>query len=783
MCLPGNGIELATAYVALTVDASGIPRDTDRVFNGIERRADSAGRKSGKSLSKGLGSSLSGGIAGMASKVFAPLMAIGAASKVGEALGNFITDAVSEARESQKVSAITAQIVKQTGGAAKITADQIGDLANAISRKTGVDDEQIQSSANLLLTFKKVRNEAGKGNDIFSRATAAAQDMAATGFGDANSAAKMLGKALNDPLKGITALGRAGVTFTDGQKKQIKGLVEQGNVLQAQKMIMREVESQVGGTAAASATAGEKMSVAWGNFKESIGTKMLPILDRFGNWFVETGLPAVERFGGWITGSLWPALEKGYRTIFPGIQSALQTVNGGLDGSGIRWKDIGDFISTKFIPVVATIVRYYLPFLAAQWRGIIEILKVAWAAFKTGWSILSGFARFAIARFGDLLDAAVYAFGWVPGLGPKLKSAQGEFRKFAAGVNAALDRIDGNRTVNIGVKFRPGSKLAYDARHQGIATGGYVRLADGGVMPGYTPGRDVHRFYSPTAGWLELSGGEPVLRPEVGRVVGPRWVNGVNAAARKGGTGAVRRFLGGYASGGFIATSFPPMRELTSIANAGVLKQIVTNLKALRRAYGPDGAAAVPPGSTKGVMGWQKQWAWLKAAYPSAVLTSSYRPGAITASGNRSYHSMGRAIDVTPSMAIFNLIRRSFGSAIRELIYSPAGGRQVKNGRPYYYTGAVRAMHYNHVHWAMNKGGIIPKPLLYDQGGILPPTRPNEVLAVQNLTGRPERVIPPGVSAGMSEQQFQRLMDHTARTLAGAIRGRDERVFAGGVGR
>ena len=32
----------------------------------------------------------------------------------------------------------------------------------------------------------------------------------------------MLGKALNDPVKGITALGRAGVTFTDEQKKQIK---------------------------------------------------------------------------------------------------------------------------------------------------------------------------------------------------------------------------------------------------------------------------------------------------------------------------------------------------------------------------------------------------------------------------------------------------------------------------------------------------------------------------------------------------------------------------------
>ena len=186
-----SGIELATAYVTLTVDGSQIPKDVDKHFRGIERQARDTGKRSGAGIADGMQASMLGGVKGMASKVFAPLMAIGAAAKVGEAIGTFITGAVDEAREAQKVSAITNQIVKATGGASKITAKQVGDLAEAISRKTGVDDEAIQSSANLLLTFKQVRNEAGKGNDIFSRATAAAQDMAAAGFGDANSAAKM----------------------------------------------------------------------------------------------------------------------------------------------------------------------------------------------------------------------------------------------------------------------------------------------------------------------------------------------------------------------------------------------------------------------------------------------------------------------------------------------------------------------------------------------------------------------------------------------------------------
>lgn len=85
-----------------------------------------------------------------------------------------------------------------------------------------------------------------------------------------------------------------------------------------------------------------------------------------------------------------------------------------------------------------------------------------------------------------------------------------------------------------------------------LATGGVVpdwarpqvqRYADGGVTPGYTPGRDVHTFISPTAGRLELSGGEAIMRPEVTRGIGSSAIHGLNRAARGGGPGAVRKWL------------------------------------------------------------------------------------------------------------------------------------------------------------------------------------------------------------------------------------------------
>jgi hypothetical protein len=78
----------------------------------------------------------------------------------------------------------------------------------------------------------------------------------------------------------------------------------------------------------------------------------------------------------------------------------------------------------------------------------------------------------------------------------------------------------------------------------GLAEGGVIgQMADGGVMPGYTPGRDVHRFVSATGGILDLAGGEPVMRPEFGRAVGHQWIHAANKAARTGGVAGVTSFI------------------------------------------------------------------------------------------------------------------------------------------------------------------------------------------------------------------------------------------------
>jgi hypothetical protein len=88
-------------------------------------------------------------------------------------------------------------------------------------------------------------------------------------------------------------------------------------------------------------------------------------------------------------------------------------------------------------------------------------------------------------------------------------------------------------------------------------------------------------------------------------------------------------------------------------------------------------------------------------------VSSGFRPGSITSSGNVSYHSTGEALDLAGSpagmMSTFKTLKARFGSQLAELIYTP-GGVGIRNGRPHTYTGKVAADHYDHVHVALDLG-------------------------------------------------------------------------------
>jgi hypothetical protein len=176
-------------------------------------------------------------------------------------------DSIDEARDAQKVGRLTRAAIKSTGGAAKVSERQVGRLSGRLSVMAGVDDELVQKGANVLLTFKGIRNEAGKGNKVFSEANKATLNLSAALGKDLQGSAIQVGKALNDPIRGTTALGRAGVQFTEDQKEQIKTLTESGDLLGSQKIILGELESQFGGAARSQTNSSERLRVAVDNTK------------------------------------------------------------------------------------------------------------------------------------------------------------------------------------------------------------------------------------------------------------------------------------------------------------------------------------------------------------------------------------------------------------------------------------------------------------------------------------------------------------------------------------
>lgn len=135
--------------------------------------------------------------------------------------------------------------LNSTGSAAGVTEKSILDLADSMKKLTAVDDDAIVAADSLLLTFTKV------GKEIFPEATRAIVDMSAKLGIDLKAATLQVGKALNDPIKGINALTREGVSFSAAQKDMVKNLVETGHTLDAQKLILRELSTEFGGSAAA----------------------------------------------------------------------------------------------------------------------------------------------------------------------------------------------------------------------------------------------------------------------------------------------------------------------------------------------------------------------------------------------------------------------------------------------------------------------------------------------------------------------------------------------------
>lgn len=206
--------------------------------------------------------------------------------------GAVVAGAVSSVKAFNESEAATAQlnaVLKSTKGAAGVSSKAALNLAKSLQKVTTFSDEEILSAENLILTFTKINKK------IFPDTVKIVADMSTALGQDLKSSSIQVGKALQDPIKGVTALRRVGVNFNQAQQDVIKRLVETGQAAKAQKMILKELQTEFGGSSAAAAkTFGGAMKILGNNIndvQETIGQlivqKLGPLVTKFNEWVVK----------------------------------------------------------------------------------------------------------------------------------------------------------------------------------------------------------------------------------------------------------------------------------------------------------------------------------------------------------------------------------------------------------------------------------------------------------------------------------------------------------------
>jgi hypothetical protein len=167
-------------------------------------------------------------------------------------------------------------VIRATGGAAGFTADELKRMASQLQLVTNYGDEVTISAIAILTTFKQIKGDA------FRDAVVAMQDMSAVMGTGLKESAVQLGKALNDPIKGISALSRVGVSFSEQQKQQIKGYQESNQLMKAQGVILAELKGEFGGAAREMADPLVQLKNDLGDIAEIIGSALVPKVRELG---------------------------------------------------------------------------------------------------------------------------------------------------------------------------------------------------------------------------------------------------------------------------------------------------------------------------------------------------------------------------------------------------------------------------------------------------------------------------------------------------------------------
>jgi hypothetical protein len=444
--------------------------DVDVVVKGAE--------KLGK-LSSDLGG-IGGGLQrfgiGMTKFVTVPLLGVGAA-------------ATAMALEADKSAAKLNAAFKTMGKTSGKSLEQLEEQAIALGEATVFDDEGIMEAQAALLRFGAVSGDA------FDRAIQASADFAAATGKDLTASTVAFGKALADPVAGLSRLGRAGIVFTEQQKDQVKALVESGDQLGAQNVILSAIEEKYRDTNAvlqdSSAGIAAQAFEDLANAGEDLGAVFLPVIGTMAQ-----GLSTLAR---WFT-SL-PEPMQGFIATFGVVLAAIGPA------AFVIGKLIGAF---KGVIVVFNLLKIALltnPFtaLAVAVAAIAALIILNWDKI---WAVLQAIWKKITDTVGGLVKSFASAWGSIVSLTTAAWESVGNIIRGV--INFVIDMINGFFGFLNGIVI-PIPSISIPNPFGGTlvqAGGGSIDPFNIGLIPHLAAGGIVNQ---PTLALLGESGSEAVV--------------------------------------------------------------------------------------------------------------------------------------------------------------------------------------------------------------------------------------------------------------------------------
>jgi hypothetical protein len=441
----------------------------DQTTSALERA-----KKSMNSIGSTIGSSLT--------------IAAGGFAAVAAGAGFLVKSAMDAEQQHAKLEAV----LKATGHAAGYSADQLSEMASQFQETTVFEGDAVEGAMAVLASFKEIKG------DQFKEATQAAMDMATVMGGDLNGAMTQLGKALNDPMEGMAALSRSGVSFTEDQKKMVAQLQKSGDIVGAQKIILAELKGEFGGAAEAMGnTFGGKVTQLWnklGDLGEAIGGAIIPALSGLVDWLgnavgwmadneeaIQEWTSALMDVGKSIVEWLVPKL-KDLAAVGIAAFTFLEVYAGGWQDTMKLAMTAVEYYAVKAFNTISyyltDVVPQYLQWFADNWINILtDLMNAAAAIFGNMGENIKSFFK----GFWNWLQGGAFDFKWtklLDGFESTLEELPQIAERKMGPLEASLGKQMGELSGKLGDEFQ--TKLAerltafglVDGVDSGAATGG-----------------------------------------------------------------------------------------------------------------------------------------------------------------------------------------------------------------------------------------------------------------------------------------------------------------------